>query len=712
MKQAKEAKMPPLGPKLSNNDPVSVEELVYQLSSKKTSARMLSKDKKIFLSSILKNKKEILLQCNAFDSTIGTSLYAGLSSLIPINTRVITRDASNSDLAQLVAELLYPLKKLRQHIHSQYKLEQSQLCHNTRSSASENPKPTPVLQVLNESFDLLENLEKDVHSHRSVPTINTAVMPVKLSALQRQRKFSDKLVPIPEQLQLCAMCGHESTNFPPENQEVIEYNDKKEKEFQESVKAWDSYMQKVSNGDKRAKKPNGVKRRPQRRGAHFKEPIIVCKCSVSYCLGNSDEQCNSCPIKCSKINSIGKSEEGSISPVKNERYPFLNEGPRKYCSCPICMCKCSFACRINDVPKILLWRRVQGNKDSSMDSKVEASMGYDTKAPFFFNDIFKESAKICYKTIRQQDQTEKLRSLVGSKVPKGSSIMDHNRNDTRKVSIENRGVAASCEFAASNIATRSQALTMLTRKEMKNSIGKPSTTVQLPSGNWFDTRLIAGNNQHSSNNKLGGEMVGEEDSEMRFHPGMKSNLDIDWSIQSNEYIDFIGNYVQSKNSLTENKKDSSPIILEDETSDNEVQIVNVMKMSTGRNDKEKKVIFKNDHAVKPAPIQLAKKIKLETNIDIENDMLLKMHNRVITKARKQLTSAIKETLMNNSEDTKSNARKLKSTVMMIEKSEASKANINIIKAVTSDGKDLELNNVSSSEILDRVSLYHNLEKDT
>ena len=110
MKQAKEAKMPPLGPNLSNNDPVSVEELVYQLSSKKTSARMLSKDKKIFLSSILKNKKEILLQCNAFDSTIGTSLYAGISSLIPINTRVITRDASNSDLAQLVAELLYPLK--------------------------------------------------------------------------------------------------------------------------------------------------------------------------------------------------------------------------------------------------------------------------------------------------------------------------------------------------------------------------------------------------------------------------------------------------------------------------------------------------------------------------------------------------------------------------------------------------------------------------
>ena len=88
------------------------------------------------------------------------------------------------------------------------------------------------------------------------------------------------------------MCGHESTNLLPENQEVIEYNDQKEKEYQDSLQAWDSYMRKVSDGDKSVKKPNGLKRRPQRRGHCSKEPIIVCKYSISYCLGNSDGQSN------------------------------------------------------------------------------------------------------------------------------------------------------------------------------------------------------------------------------------------------------------------------------------------------------------------------------------------------------------------------------------------------------------------------------------
>ena len=707
MEQAKDPKMPLLGPTLTNTDPVTVEDLVYQLCSKKADAPMLSKDKKLFLSAVLKNKKELLLQCKTLDMTIGTSLYSGLSSLMPINTRVITREASNADLAQFVAQLLYPMKQVRDHILSQYKLERTQMSHNTRSSANENPKPTPILQLLNQSFELLEKLEKCVCSHRSVPTVDTAVMPVKLSALQRQRKFSEELVPIPTQLQLCAMCGHESTNLPPENQAVIDYNDKKEKEFQESVKAWDSYMQKVSNGDKNSKKPKGLKRRPHRRGAHFKEPIIVCKCSVSYCLGNSDEQCNSCPIKCSKINMSIKNEVGCVSSDKDGRYPFLNDGGRKYCSCPICMCKCSFACKINDVPKILLWRRVQG-KDVSTDFKVASSMGYGTKAPVFFQDIFKESAKICYKTIKQQDQAEKLRKKYVASARVGS-IMDSDN----ELNIENRGVVAACEFAATNIASKSQALTMLTRKEMKKSLGSPCTKVQLPSGDFFDTKLIAGSNQHSTNNKLGGDIGGPHE-EFTTHAGMKSNIDIDWSIQSNDYIDFIDKYAVTKKSLNEKKtQEASIMLLDNSSSDDEVQIVEVMKVARNtKYDKERCILNKDRHILKPAAIQLAKKIKTEPTTEKRNDILENMHSRVITKARSQLTSAIKKTLENKSDETKIKARKLKSTVLMIEKSEMSKSNINIIKAVTSDGKELEIDNVNSEEILERVSLYHDLENET
>ena len=82
MKQAKDPKMPLLGPTLTNTDPVTVGDLVYQLCSKKADARMLSKDKTLFLSAVLKNKKELLLQCKTLDSTVGTSLYSGLSSLM------------------------------------------------------------------------------------------------------------------------------------------------------------------------------------------------------------------------------------------------------------------------------------------------------------------------------------------------------------------------------------------------------------------------------------------------------------------------------------------------------------------------------------------------------------------------------------------------------------------------------------------------------
>ena len=137
-----------------------------------------------------------------------------------------------------------------------------------------------------------------------------------------------------------------------------------------------------------------------------------------------------------------------------------------------------------------------------------------------------------------------------------------------------------------------------------------------------------------------------------------------------------------------------------------------MKVANTKYDKEKVILNKDRHILKPAAIQLAKKIKTEPTTEKRNDILENMHSRVITKARSQLTSAIKKTLENKSDETKIKARKLKSTVMMIEKSEMSKSNINIIKAVTSDGKELEIDNVNSEEILERVSLYHDLENET
>ena len=115
---------------------------------------------------------------------------------------------------------------------------------------------------------------------------------------------------------------------------------------------------------------------------------------------------------------------------------------------------------------------------------------YDAKALlFFFQDIFnKESAKICYSTIKKQSTAENLKKQLKIQLP-NQNILDL----VNEVNIENCGVAAACKFAATNIDVwRFQALlTMLDRKKMKKYIGKPSIIVKLPSGDLFNTKLIA-----------------------------------------------------------------------------------------------------------------------------------------------------------------------------------------------------------------------------
>ena len=146
---------------------ITVKELIYQLTKASNSARMLAKKKKEFLQDVLLNKKDIIEQCKLFDSILGTSLNDAISSLIPINARVIKRDSSNTDLAKMVAKLLCPLKILRNHILAQYEEEKNSKSHNLRSSTNEMPQETPVLKLLNSSFELLEFLTEDALAHRT-----------------------------------------------------------------------------------------------------------------------------------------------------------------------------------------------------------------------------------------------------------------------------------------------------------------------------------------------------------------------------------------------------------------------------------------------------------------------------------------------------------------------------------------------------------------
>ena len=102
-----------------NTDTPTEAEMVYQLEKSLRGSVMLSFYKKKFLVDILKNKVEILAHAEIFDSTMNASLFKALSALIPKNQISVERQASNSDLAVMVAKILPPLKLIQSFVISQ-----------------------------------------------------------------------------------------------------------------------------------------------------------------------------------------------------------------------------------------------------------------------------------------------------------------------------------------------------------------------------------------------------------------------------------------------------------------------------------------------------------------------------------------------------------------------------------------------------------------
>ena len=250
--------------------------------------------------------------------------------------------------------------------------------------------------------------------------------------------------------------------------------------------------------------------------------------------------------------------------------------------------------------------------------------------------------------------------------------------------IENRGVTAACCYAANSIVKKSQSLTMKDRSELKQHIPKPTSQVKLPSGDIFDTRMIAGTNKHSTNNRLAHQTT-NAGTASGISPGMRTNLEIDWSNQCDDYCHFIENYHDIK---------SVPIKIE-KLSDDEIEIIEVRKPKVIE-------VKSTEHSTSTA-----------LNRASENDSSLVqkvavMHTRIMKKVPNKLTKAIKDTLdCNNHDETMNVAKSLKQTVLKLEQSENDNTHINTIKSVTDDGKCIE--SLSSEEVLERVQLFHQLE---
>ena len=202
----------------------------------------------------------------------------------------------------------------------------------------------------------------------------------------------------------------------------------------------------------------------------------MCMCSASYCLGDFDNAATSCPIKCmnttdspdKKINTnlkiectsvYIKTEPGSVSGSASnqsgqqktgKRYKF--SGVPKECQCPICQCKCNFACVVSDVPKIMQKRRLDTQFQHKLMKQGQNELDYETSGPGFLHSIMGDAIKTGFRAMKAEGKNMCM--------PRYKTKI----NENEEMYIENRGVTAACEEAATSIICKASLCTTLRRQ--------------------------------------------------------------------------------------------------------------------------------------------------------------------------------------------------------------------------------------------------------
>lgn len=621
MKQNVHAKMPLFCSEIINPDDTLEDELVEYLKKKGKSAPMNMTKKKEFVNTLFKYKCDLTTNGLAYDAVNSTALSDGIKNIIPDTKSKISR-MSNDELSKLIAKILPLLQSLRKFILDQHEKERQAKNTNLRASTNQQQLRNPILDVLENSDNLYCKLKNGVTAIKTETSFG-GVKAVTLTPAQVQRSWDRSRVPKQSHLQRCPKCGHTSTNLPIENDNIQEYNKEKTDEYNKDIQLWDAYQSRLNKGETNARKPSHLSRRPYRI-REPKAPIIQCMCMKSYCLGDFENGAKTCPIRCLKDSKDVSS-----------RYEFTGTA-RKVCCCPICNCRCNYACRISDVAKIMLATTTAS--EGKEEEAVLSGSGYNTSTSSFLNNIWSNALSVGFDTYE------------GQKLNAGKN------NDERHV--RGYAMAAASHKAATDIMKTSQKLSVKEKTAWREGFGNPTTKCRLPSGDEFDTRCIAGRNRHAVNNKLG---VREKHV---INPGMKSNLKIDFSDQSEAYKSFIGI------KTSKNAKDCSVKI--EISSSNDSSIIEVIESP------KKKQVFSY----------------------VEN-----MHERVMTRARRDISRSIEDRMNSDNDEKKKLTKKFKKTIQLLESSEKDNTHLNTIRNVTDNGTRI----LSSQDVLDRVKLYHDID---
>ena len=209
----------------------------------------------------------------------------------------------------------------------------------------------------------------------------------------------------------------------------------------------------------------------------------------------------------------------------------------------------------------------------------------------------------------------------------------------------------------------------------------------------FDTKIWIGSNKHSQNNKLGTCSASQDDIEVergfKPQPGMRTNLQIDWSNQSDVFKEFI---VQNTRRCKQaHAKQHTQIDLKPPP----------MIAST-------KAVLSDDSSIEVIKKSTKQEVIKKPRANNSNGLVASMHSRIVKKSKNNLTRAISDRMddrLNKGEKCK--VKELKNVILALEQTETSNTHISTINNVTNDGVDLtdDLYPVSSDKVLDCVRVY-------
>ena len=522
MKQSSSTKLP----EMADNGSVSmateleIEEINEVLSLSTKDGPMKLTEKRKFLNSCLDHTPDIKEHSQLFDCDCSDSnLCQFFEENLPKDKKSTITRGNNKEVTDMLTILIKPLLLLNNYIKEQKRRETQSKAHLRTSTLAQNQTLLPFFTLLKNIELLYTKIEEIALQRRSASQVN-GINAVKLTPIQKERKFDVSRVPEMEYMKRCPICKHESINFPLENDAILQSNSEKEKEYQDKLNKWEEYTRKKSK-DSNTKKPKGINIRPRRLVP--KQPIIQCMCSQSFCLANCDASTVTCPIKCKKDNG--------------EKYGYNAQS--RMCECPVCKCKCSFACHIGDVRKIML-SKVQFPKESANVHSAETN-GRTTN---ILGNVFKQAFEVGFNSLhdnlKRETSTSPQKYLSPSRI---ENIKDHS-------------MSIMCSKAAIDLGTTSPNISFSEKKKWQELFGRPTTMCELPTGDLFDTKTIPTAGKHGYNNKL----QHNHSSPAKFQKGMKTAIEIDCDdITSQSFSTYIsrGNMMNATEEATRSSKNVS-----------------------------------------------------------------------------------------------------------------------------------------------------------